>query len=339
MTNYFLDRGRIAAESLRIAMMIACSVVMIGSAMQNSVAATAAYPDKPIRLVLPFPPGAPSDMLGRMVGQKLTEQMGQTFVADNRAGAGGNAGIAAVAKAPPDGYTVLITSPTVAVSPSLYKSLPYDAVKDLTPVARLATIENVVLVHPSLPVDTLRQFVELARSRPGKLNFGSGGAGTTNHLANELLKSLEKINIVHVPYKGATQASVALIGHEVDEVIVAVSPSIPLIQSGKVKALAVLSEKRLPTLPNVPTSKESGVNDFVMSIWYGMFAPTGTPRAVINRLNQEVVKALAAPDMRDRMATVGIDPWPGTPEQLGELLRSETIRYAAIAKSAGLQKE
>ena len=296
------------------------------------------YPSKPIRLVLPFPAAGPSDIVGRAVGQKLSEQLGENVVPDNRVGAGGSVGIAAVTKAPPDGYTVMVVSAAIAIIPSLYANLSYDALRDLAPVARLATIENVLLVHPSVPAKTLRQFVTLARTNPGKLNYGSGGPGTTNHLANELLKNLEKINMVHVPYKGATLATVALIGGEVDEVIVSVASAMPMIQTGKVRPLAVLSERRVTTLPGVPTAKESGVDDFLMSIWYGMFAPAGTPHEIIARLNREIMKALESPAMRERMAAAGIDPWPGTPEQMAVLLRSETARFAKIIESAGLKK-
>jgi len=303
-----------------------------GSALAQS------YPSKPIRLVLPFPAAGPSDIVGRAVGQKLAEQLGENVVPDNRVGAGGSVGIAAVTKAPPDGYTVLVVSAAIAIIPSLYANLSYDALRDLAPVARLATIENVLLVHPSVPAKTLRQFVTLARANPGKLNYGSGGPGTTNHLANELLKNLEKINMVHVPYKGATLATVALIGGEVDEVIVSVASALPMIQTGKVRPLAVLSERRVATLPDVPTAKESGVDDFLMSIWYGMFAPAGTPREIISRLNREIMNALESPAMRERMAAAGIDPWPGTPGQMADLLRSETARFAKIIASAGLKK-
>jgi tripartite-type tricarboxylate transporter receptor subunit TctC len=278
-------------------------------------------------------------MVGRAIGQKLSEQLGENVVPDNRMGAGGNTGIAAVAKAPPDGYTLLVTSPTIAISPSLYSNLTYDAAKDLVPVARLATIENVLVVHPSVPARTLKQFVALARARPGKLNYGSGGAGTTNHLANELLQSLEKINMVHVPYKGATPAMIALIGGEVDEVVIAIAPALPLIQAGKVRALAVLSERRAPTLPDVPTSKESGIDNFTISIWYGMFAPAGTPREVIARLNREIIKALESTELRSRMSASGIEPWPGTAEELGSLLRTETARYATLIRNAGLRAQ
>jgi tripartite-type tricarboxylate transporter receptor subunit TctC len=295
------------------------------------------YPSKPIRMIVPFPPGSPSDIVGRALGQKLAEQLGQNVVPDNRVGAGGNLGIAQAAKAPPDGYTLILTSPTIAISPSLYAHLDYDAAKDLAPVARLASIQNVLLVHPSVPAKTLQQFISLARAHPGKLNYGSGGAGTTNHLANELLMGLEKINMVHVPYKGATVAAIALIGGEVDEVIVSVASVLPQIRAGKVRALAVLSESRVPTLPEVPTSKEAGVDNFVMSIWYGMLAPAATPREIVTRLNQEIVKALDSPDLRERLTASGVDPWPGTPEELASLVRSETARYANIIKRAGLR--
>ncbi len=297
------------------------------------------YPSKPIRLILPFPAGAPSDMIGRAVGQKLADQLSESVVPDNRTGAGGNLGIALAAKAPPDGHTLLVVSPTIAISPSLYSNLAYDATKDLAPVARLATIENVLLVHPSVPAKTLKQFVALARAHPGKLNYGSGGPGTTNHLANELLKHLEKINMVHVPYKGATLATVALIGGEIDEVIVSVASVLPMIQAGKVRALAVLSERRVAALPEVPTAKESGIADFTMSIWYGLFAPAATPRDIVARLNREVTKALESPELRARLTASGIEPWPGTPEEMGSLLRTETARYATIVRSAGLPKE
>src|SRR5215471_11441033 len=231
------------------------------------------WPTKPIRLIVPFPPGASSDVVGRLIVQKASEQIGQQIIADNRAGAGGNLGIAVAAKSPPDGYTILIATASIAVSPALYVNPGYDAMKDLVPVARLTNIPNVLIVHPSVPAKTLRQFIEMARSRPGKLNFGSGGTGTTNHLANELLKHLEKINIVHVPYKGVTQAMTAMMGGEVDEVVMPVTTAIPQIKAGKVRALAVLTESRVPSLPDVPTGIEAGVKGFIMPLWYGLFAP------------------------------------------------------------------
>ena len=310
-----------------------CAAAACGTALGQG------YPSKPIRLILPFAPGSPSDMVGRTIGQKMGAQMGQNLVPDNRASSGGTLGLTLAAKSPPDGYTVLVTSPTIAISPALYANLQYDSLKDFAPVARLASIENVMLVHPSVPAKTLKEFIALARANPGKLNYGSGGPGTTNHLANELLKSLQKINLVHVPYRGATLATQALMGGEVDEVILAVAPALPFIKSGRVRALVVLSEKRVPTLPDVPTAGEAGIANFRMSIWYGMFAPAGTPRDIIMHLYREAEKALQDPELLARMSNAGMDPWLGTPEELGNLLRAEIARFAKLAQSAGLKKE
>lgn len=297
------------------------------------------YPSKPIRMILPFPPGAPSDIVGRAMAQKLAEQLGVNVIADNRVGAGGNLGIALVAKSPPDGYTIMTTSPSIALSPVLYNNPGYDAQKDLVAIARFASIENVMLVHPSVPVKTLRQFIDLARKNPGKLNYGSGGAGTTNHLANELLKTLENLNIVHVPYKGATVATLALMSGEVDQVVVSVASVLQQVRAGKLRAVVVLSEKRVPTLPDVPTSAEAGVPEFRLSIWFGMLGPARLPPEIIAKLNQESLKALASPDLLQRFAGAGVDPWPGTPADMDRLIRGETARYAKIAEKAGLKRE
>jgi len=290
-------------------------------------------------MIVAFPAGASSDLVGRIIVQKVAEQTGQQVLADNRPGAGGNLGLQMTAKAAPDGYTIGIATASIAVSPSLYNNLGYDPVKDLAPVARLTTIPNVLLVHPSVPAKTLPQFIAIARSTPGKLNYGSGGAGTTNHLANELLKYLAKINLVHVPYKGVTQAMMAMMTGEVDEVVMPVSTALLQIRTGKVRALAVLTEKRIPTLPDVPTGIEQGVKEFIMPVWYGMFAPAATPRELIGHLNREIVRALQSPEVRERLTAMGVDPWPGTAEQLGELLKAEIARYGAVARSAGLQKQ
>ena len=317
----------------------ACTLVAGSHVLAQGGSTPAAYPTKPIRMIVAFPAGASSDLVGRIIGQKMAEQMGQQVIADNRPGAGGNLGLAMTAKSAPDGYTIGIATASIAVSPSLYNNLGYDPLKDLAPVARLTTIPNVLLVHPSVPAKTLQQFIALARKTPGKLNYGSGGAGTTNHLANELLKYLEKINFVHVPYKGVTQAMMAMMTGEVDEVVMPVSTALPQIRSGKVRALAVLTEQRIPTLPDVPTGIEQGVKHFTMPLWYGMFAPAGTPRELVVHLNREIVRALQSADVHERLTAMGVDPWPGTPEQLGELLKSEIARYGAVARSAGLQKQ
>jgi tripartite-type tricarboxylate transporter receptor subunit TctC len=319
--------------------LVASLICCLALSLPGGAAWSQTYPAKPIRLILPFPPGAPSDLVGRTIGQKMGEQMGQNLIPDNRTGAGGTVGLSLVAKAPADGYTLLVTSPTIALSPLLYSNLPFDPLKDFTPVVRLASIENVMLVHPSVPARTLKEFIALARGNPGKLNYGSGGPGTTNHLANELLKSLEKLNMVHVPYKGATLATVALIGGEVDQVIVSVASVLPMIKARKVRPVVVLSEKRVPTLPDVPTSTEAGFPNFRMSIWYGMMAPAGTPREIVARLYQEASKALEDGALRKHMANAGMDPWLGSPEEMGNLVRSEMSRYAKIIQSAGIRKD
>ncbi len=314
---------------------VAVAVSMVVAAAAGTAAAQT-YPSKQIRFILPFPPGGPTDILGRVVGQKLTEQMGQPVVQDNRPGAGGNIGIELLAKSPPDGYTMLLTSPSIAISPSLYKKLNYDPQKDVTPVSLVAQIPNILLVHPTVPAKTLKEFIQIARNSPGKLNFGSGGAGTTNHLASEILKGLAGLKITHVPYKGSNQAMMGLLGGEVDMVVIAVPPAIAQIQAGKVRALAVLSDKRVPALPQIPTSKEAGVANFEVPVWYGMLMPPGTPREIVLRMNSELQKALGNADVKDKLAQAGVQPWTSTPEEFAKYIRSETVRYAKVIKDAGI---
>jgi tripartite-type tricarboxylate transporter receptor subunit TctC len=301
--------------------------------------AAQAFPTKTVRLILPFPPGGPSDILGRAIAQKLTEQLGQQVIADNRAGAGGNLGLELTAKAPPDGHTLVLSSPLISLSPLLYSKLNYDPHKDLAPVSLVALIQNVVLVHPSVPARNLKELVQVARASPGKLNYGSGGVGTTTHLAPELFMSMTKTKMVHVPFKGSGLALIGLIGGQVDVLIMAVPAAEPQVKAGRARALAVISEKRASPLPNVPTAKEAGFENFVVDIWYGILTPTGTPPALITRLNTEINKALAAPDMRERLLQAGIQPLGNTPEQFGNFIRSEATRYAKVIKDAGIQPQ
>ncbi len=297
------------------------------------------YPVRPLRFILPFPPGGPTDLLGRAVGQKLSEQIGQPVVPENRGGAGGNLGLDLAAKAPPDGYTIVLSSPVIAIGPSLYKKLPFDAAKDFAPISLVANIQNVMLVHPSVPAKTLKEFIQLARRNPGKLNFATGGVGTTTHLAAELLQTMEKIKLVHVPYKGTGVALTALLGGETDMLIMAVPAAMPMIKAGKVRPLAVLSKERNDVLPNVPTAKEAGVDNFVVPIWYGMLTSAGTPQQIVTRLNQEIVKALRSPDLKERLIAAGVEPVSSTPEEFAKYIRSETVRYAQVIKSAGIPPE
>jgi tripartite-type tricarboxylate transporter receptor subunit TctC len=302
-------------------------------------AAAQNYPTKPVRMILPFPPGGPSDILGRALAQKMTEQMGQQVITDNRAGAGGNLGLELTAKAAPDGYTLVLSSPLISISPSLYSKLNYDPQKDLAPVSLVAIIQNVLLVHPSVPAKTLKDLVSVARASPGKLNYGSGGVGTTTHLAPELMQSLTKTKLVHVPFKGSGLALLGLISGQVDVLIMAVPAAQSQVEAGKARALAVLSDKRATPMPKVPTAKEAGVDGLVVDIWYGILAPSATPAPIVTRLNTEINKALASPDLRDKLLTVGVQPLGNTPEQFGTFIRSEAVRFAKVIKDAGIKPE
>lgn len=297
------------------------------------------YPAKAIRMILPFPPGGPTDLVGRMVAQKLSEQVGQSVIADSRPGASGNVGLELASKAPPDGYTLVLSSPVISLSPLLYAKLNYDPQKDLAPISLVGAVRNVLVVHPSVPAKTLKELVQLARRNPGKLNYGSGGIGTTTHLAPELLKSLEKLDIVHVPYKGSGVALIGLASGQVDMEVLAAPAAVAQIQGGRVKAIAVLSPERLPALPSVPTAKESGYENFEMSVWYGILAPAGTPREIITRLNGEFTRATASADLKERFAAAGVDPLSSTPEQFGAFIRSEATRFARVVKDAGIKAE
>ena len=303
------------------------------------VAAAQNYPAKSVRMILPFPPGGPSDILGRALAQKLTEQMGQQVITDNRPGAGGNLGLELTAKAPPDGYTVVLSSPLISISPSLYAKLNYDPQKDLAPVSLVAQIQNVLLVHPSVPAKNLKELVAVAKKQPGKLNYGSGGVGTTTHLAPELMQSLTGTKLVHVPFKGSGLALIGLISGQVDVLIMAVPAAQGQVDAGKARPLAIFSEKRATPMPNVPTAKEAGIDGLVVDIWYGILAPQGTPAPIVNRLGSEINKALAAPELKDKLLSVGVQPLGTTPEQFGTFIRSEAARYAKIIKAAGIKPE
>jgi tripartite-type tricarboxylate transporter receptor subunit TctC len=260
-------------------------------------------------------------------------------VADSRPGASGNVGLEIAAKSPPDGYTIVLSSPVIALSPLLYGKLNYDPYKDLAPIALVGALRNVFVVHPSVPAKSLKEFIQIARRNPGKLNYGSGGIGTTTHLAPELLKSLEKLNIVHVPYKGSGLALIGLASGQVDMEVLAVPAALAQIQAGRVRALAVLSPARQSDLPDVPTAREQGFENFDISVWYGMLAPAGTPREIITRLNAELIKAVGAADMKPRFAQAGVEPLTSTPEEFGQFIKSEATRFGKVIKEAGIKGE
>jgi tripartite-type tricarboxylate transporter receptor subunit TctC len=322
----------------RISRCVTAAFILVAAAASVSVHAQS-YPSKPVRLILPFPPGGPTDIVGRLTGQKLSEQIGQSVIADSRPGASGNIGLELASKSPPDGYTIVLSSPVISLSPHLYTKLNYDPMKDLAPIALVGAVRNVLVVHPSVPAQTMKDLVQLARKNPGKLNYGSGGIGTTTHLAPELLKNLEKLDIVHVPYKGSGLALIGVVSGQVDLEILAVPAALPQIEAGRVRALAVLAPQRSAQLPKVPTAKESGYENFEISVWYGILAPAATPRDIINRLNAELNKVVSAPDMKERMVANGVDPLGGSPEQFRDFIRSESFRFGKVIKEAGIKGE
>jgi tripartite-type tricarboxylate transporter receptor subunit TctC len=325
------DTGRRAVPAIAASLLIA-------AASATHAQSASPYPNKTVRIVIPFGTGG-TNIMARWLAPKLSEAFGQTFVVDPRLGAGGTIGNELVAKAAPDGYTLLVAPPGLVFSPFLYKRVGYDPLRDFTAIALLGSVPNVMSVHPSVPARTLREVIDLARKQPGKLSYGSGGVGSTNHLAMESLKSLTQTNIVHVPYKGATVALVDLISGQVDIVVVAVSSVAPYIQQGKLRGIVTLSAKRSPVLPALPTSAEAGQPQFVMENWYGFYGPAGLPREIVERLNTEAGKAIKQPDTRERLGSQGFDLFPSSPQELAALMKSEYARFGKIVRDAGIQPE
>jgi len=320
---------------MRAAAALLCPALFV---LLASPVAAQKYPEKNIRLVVAFQSGAPYT-LALVISEKLRDSLGQSVVPDFRAGAGGNLAAELVAKAPADGYTLLLTSATIVISPSLFPKLGYDAFRDFAPVALVATVPNVIVVHPSVPAKTLNELVQLAKAHPGKLNFGSGGLGTGSQLGTELFKSLAKINLVHVPYKGAAIALTAMLGGEVDLVTSTVPATIPYINSGRIRALAVLSPERAPTLPQVPTTAEAGMPGLVVITWYGLFAPAGVKPDIVERLNAEVVKVMNAPETKTKLAQVGLDAANSTPAAFAKFVRADADKWARVIKEANIRGE
>ena len=294
------------------------------------------YPTRPVRLIVPFAPGGGNDIVGRILAEALTPALGQTVIVENRAGAGSVLGVDIAAKATPDGYTMLMANIALAFNAALYRRLPYDAVRDFQPLSQVANMYYVMAAHNSVPARNLKELVALAKAQPGKLNFSSSGLGAGNHLATELLKSMYGLKMVHVPYKGNVAGLLACTTGEVDFGTYAVAPAIPIIKSNKVRPLAALTESRLRLLPDVPTAREQGI-DLVTVQWYGLLAPAATPRPIVERLVAEIHKAVQAPDLKSKLEASGIDAAMSTPEQLGELIRSEIKRYAKVVEAAGIR--
>ena len=307
-------------------------------ALAGPAAAQQAYPNKPIRIIIPFPPGASNDILGRLVGKKLTDTLGVQTIVDNRGGASTIIGASALLKAPPDGYTIMVTSSTHIITPLLMPT-PYDAVNDFAAVTTIDSSDYVLVVHPSLPANTLQEFIALAKARPGQLNYASSAKGSGNHLSAELLAMRTGIKMQHVPYKGGGPAVIDLMAGQVQMFFNSPSSIVPYVKGGRLKAIAVTGENRMAALPNVPTFTESGLPDFYVKSWHGVLAPLATPKAIIDKLAAEITQILAMPDTVETLASLGMLPFSSTPEQFAALLRSDTVRFAEVIKAANIKAD
>lgn len=310
------------------------------AAMLQAGAHAAEYPTRPIRMVVPYAPGGATDILARIMGEKFTSTWKQQVVVDNRAGAGGNIGSDLVAKANPDGYTMLMgSSGSNAVNPTLYTRMPYDAKRDLALIAMVASTPNIIVVRTAHPAKTMQDLIQMAKSNPGKVTYGSSGIGSVLHLSGELLKTMTGINIVHVPYKGTGPSLVDLLGGQIDMVFSNLPPVVPFIQDGRMRGVAVTTVKRVGPLPNVPTLIESGVPNYDVASWFGIFVPAKTPGAVVEKINREVQRILKTPDTKERLVTLGADPMFMSAQDANKFFHSEIAKWAKVVKASGAKAD
>jgi tripartite-type tricarboxylate transporter receptor subunit TctC len=298
----------------------------------------AQYPTKPIRWIVPFVPGGSTTIIARLVGQKMTESWGQQVVVDNRGGGNTIIGSEAMVRSAPDGYTILQVTSTHVINPSLLAT-PYDAVRDFAPVCNLVATETLMVVSPSLPANNLQELIALAKAKPGQLNFGSSGSGTTNHLAMELFAILAGIKMQHIPYKGAGPAVIDLMGGQIQIFTNNAVPLTPFVKSGKIRAIAVSGETRLRSLPDVPTFTQAGLPGYEVKSWQGILAPAKTPKPIIDQLSQEITRILQMPEVRETLLTMGADPFVSTPQQFAALIKVDLVRYAKLIKAANIKLE
>ena len=319
---------------------MACAVALSGAAAAIAQPAANVYPDRTIRIIVTFPPGGPTDIVARAVGQKLTEAWGQPVVVDNRPGAGGNIGTDLVAKSAPDGYTLVLSNfGPLAISPFVYAKLPYDPVKDLTPITLAATSWFFIVTHPAMPVKSLKEFIALAKAKPDQITFSSSGNASPSHLAGALFQSSAGVKLIHVPYKGGAPAVAAVLGGETQLAIESPPPIVPQVKAGKLRALAAARANRSPLLPDVPTATEAGLAGFEVGSWYGFHAPAGTPKAIIDKLHDAMVKAMNTPELRERFASVGAEMIANTPAQYGAFVQSELVKWGAVVKATGVKAD
>lgn len=323
---------------MRVTVLRRLGVALLAAAAASSALAQD-YPAKPLRLVVPFPPGGIVDITARQIGQKLTESLGQPVVVENRAGAGGSIGTDSVAKAPADGYTLLMAFDTHAVNPHIYKKLPFDTLKDFAPVSLIGRIPLVFAAHPSLPANRIPELVKLAKGKPGSLTYGSVGAGSSGHLAAEQFKLIADVDLLHVPFKGGAPGLTALMGEQIHLLVFAAGAAVPHIKAGKVKGLAVTGRGRSPALPGVPTMAEQGYPQLDSGAWMGIVAPAGTAAAVITKLQSEIAKAVKDPAIAERLADQAVELVGGTPEEFGAFIRAEHEKWGRLIREAKLNIE
>lgn len=321
----------------RFALGSIASAVVLGAGLLGGTSALAqAYPTKPVTIIVPFAAGGTTDILARIIGQALTAELGQSVVVDNRAGAGGNIGGQAAAKAAPDGHTLFMgTVGTHAINASLYKKMPFDPVKDFAPLTRVANVPNLLVANPAQPYKSVKDLIAYAKANPGKVNFGSSGNGSSIHLSGELFKSLAKVDMQHVPYKGSAPAVTDLMGNQIGIMFDNMPSAIQHVRSGSLVPLAVTTAKRSPELPNVPTIAEAGVPGYEATSWFGMFAPAGTPAPVLAKLNAAIVKVLAQPDVKKKINEQGAEVYSETPEQFAAFIQAESVKWGKVVKESG----
>jgi tripartite-type tricarboxylate transporter receptor subunit TctC len=315
------------------AVILACTSVIAHAQSQ------AAYPVKPIRIIVPQSPGASTDLTARLIGQKLSAALNEPVIIDHRPGAGSIIGTDLVAKAAPDGYTLLVVASSITLNPTLHKDLPFDPIRDLAPITQISAFPNMLVVHPAVPVKTVKDLIALAKAKPGSINYGSSGSATGTHLSAELFKYMTGIEMVHVPYKGGGPAVQALLGGQVQLNFATIVSVLPHVRSGKLRALAVTTAKRSPSAPDVPTIGESGVPGYDHAPWNGFLAPAKTPRAIVARLNEETARLLRAPDVQSVFTNEGAEPVGNSPEEFAAIIRNETAKWAKVIRAAGIKAD
>ncbi len=323
-------------SSIRIPVTLVVAVALVLAGLAMPVAAQTSYPTKLVKIVVPFPAGGTTDILARILAQRMTEAWKQPFVVENRPGAGGNIGTDVVAKSAPDGHTLVMgTVGTHAINPSLYTKMPYDHVKDFAPISLVATVPNLLVVNPNVPAKSVKELIALAKAKPGQLSFASSGNGTSLQLSGELFKTMAGVDILHVPYKGSSPAVADLIGGQVSMMFDNMPSALPHVKAGKLRPLAVTTARRSPSAPDIPTIAEAGLPGYEASSWFCLLAPAGTPKEIVTKLSTEVAKILRQPDVKERLFSLGAEPVGNTPEQFAAFIKAETVKWAEVVKKSG----